>query len=176
MLLGALLKTVRAIKIVLNNRKYLLSFIILGISILIILFQIQVVTTPGNSVSFQLKLYQLKDWFLLGMVSMVNSLFIVMQVYLYKLQKANAKNTNLLGGIAVGSVGTSSGILTSIFGTATCSLCVSALFGFLGSNTVIFMVNNKDWITIGALFVLTISLILTSRRLTTTCEVCKVNL
>lgn len=167
-------QTVTASKLIIKNKRYFIGFLILSVSILSLLFQLQIITTPGNSFSFQLRLYQVKDWFLLGTISMANSLFIVMQVYLFKLRKANTKNTHLFGGIAAGSIGTSSGILTSIFGTTTCSLCVSALFGFLGSNSVIFMVNNKDPITIGAISLLFVSLILTSRRLTDACEVCQI--
>lgn len=164
----------RAMTRVLRNKIYLSIFIVLAAAFFVLLFQLSVITTPGNSVQFQLGLYQFKDWFLLVGISIANALFIAMQIYIYRLQKLNGRPVKLSGGAVTSGIGASSGIAASIFGTATCSICIAALFSFLSVNSVLFLVNHKDFITVGAILLLLVSLVFTSRRFNSVCDDCKI--
>ena len=171
--LGHRLKNLSSIKIVLSDKKYLTGFIILTGIIFFVLFQIQVQVIPGNYSKLQARIFGLKDWLFLAVISGLNSLFLVMQFYINqfnKLWRQVAPRT----GIASGVIGTSSGIFASIFGTASCALCVSAIFGFLGVNTILFLVNYKDVVALSAVALLLIILITTSQRLNTVCRECGV--
>lgn len=165
---------VKAIKTVLQDKEYLVGFIILSGVIFFILFQIQVKTIPGNDPRLQASIFGLKDWLFLVLISGLNSLFLVMQVYINRLKNERKQTTQALTGVALSGLGTSSGIFASIFGTASCALCVSAIFGFLGTNAILFLVNYKDIVSFLAIAILLTTLIVTSQRLETACEECKV--
>lgn len=164
----------QAVKTVLSVKEYLASFLIIAFSVFLVLFEIQVNAIPGNSNRFQIAWFGYKDWLIFGLISVFNSLFIVMQLYLHQLKKKQKQALNLSGEMALSGVGTFSGLLASLFGTATCGLCVGALFGFLGANSILFLVNNRGIITAGSLLFMIVALILVSKRFNTTCKVCSI--
>lgn len=164
--------TVTVVIRVLRTRSYGIGFVVLAVGLMALLFQLQVITIPSNSIRMQFALFEVTDWLLLGTVSAVNALFVVVQWYTFRLAKLQHPST--LAGLATGGVGTSSSVLASIFGTATCGLCATAVFGFLGANTVVFLVAHRQAITIGAIAVLLLSLVLVTRRFTASCEECKI--
>ena len=168
-----LLKNLSSIKIVLSDKKYLAGFIVLTGIIFFVLFQIQVQVIPGNDSKLQARIFGLKDWLLFAVISGLNSLFLVIQFYINQFNKIRRQAVPAAS-IASSIIGTSSGIFASIFGTASCSLCVSAVFGFLGVNTVLFLVNYKDIVALSAIALLLIVLITSSQRLNTVCKECRV--
>lgn len=172
MLIKYLLQMFNAIKTVLGERRYLISFIFLSAAIFMVIFAVQAGSIPGNSLEYQAKVMGYRDWLFFVFIAVSNALFIEMEIYIARIGKK--QKINLLKGAAVSGIGTSAGILASIFGTATCSLCVLALFGFLGGNSVIFLVSHKNFIALTSAGFLIVALVLTSVRFNTACESCKV--
>jgi len=172
-IINPFIESYNAIRTTLRSREYLIGFVIVALLIFIVLFEIQVSVIPGNSTKFQASLFTYEDWILFTVISIFNSLFVMMQVYLYQLKKKHEQTLELAGGIALSGVGTLSGFLASLFGAATCGLCIGALFSFLGANSVIFLIDNRVAITIVSLILLVMALIITSRRFNTVCESCR---
>ena len=164
----------KAITTVLGDKRYLMYFAAIFGLLFFILLQIQVQAIPGNDLRFQARIFSFRDWILLVFISALNSLFVTTEIYIFKLKKEYRETIGLAKNVVAGGVGTTSGVLASVFGTATCSLYVSALFGFLGANSVLFLVNHKDLITSAALILLLISLFISSRRFNAACKTCKV--
>lgn len=153
---------ITASKNVLTNRNYLLSFIVLMFAIFAVFISIPVFLIPANSLSFQLTVFTIKDYLLLSVLSVLASLLITMQIFTYKQAKI----------CSPGNVATSSGsaIVAALFGTASCSACLAAVFGFLGLGTVFFLVEYQ-WFIVGvAIILILISLYFTSLRLNGVCD------
>lgn len=109
---------------------------------------------------------------ILSAIAMLNALFITIEIYAFNLKRSVAQIGSVGSSFAVGGMGTSSGILASIFSTASCSLCVSAIFGFLGANTVVFLVDNRTYVGFVTVVLLLLSLFLSARRFHNTCQTC----
>lgn len=153
-------------KKVLNSKYYLKIFIISALLFLSIFILSPIFLTPGNSLSFQLGIFTFWNYVLIILLSGLIGLMISMQVYNYKIKKS-------MRGAGKGVVGGFSGFTAGIFGTAACSSCVAAIFGFLGLGTVFFLIEYQ-WYIVGVslVFVLT-SIYLTSKGIEKNCEVCK---
>ena len=98
---------------------------------------------------------------------MLGSLFVLMNVYVYK--QAKEKRLSV---VAKGGIGGAFGTLASVFGAASCPMCVAALFGFLGFGTVGVLVQYQLWVFLAALFFMLFSLHFTSRKVSGVCEKC----
>lgn len=165
-----------AIKKTLSDRRYLAVCILIAAVVFSVLFAIQVKTVPGNDSRLQIAVFGWKDWAVLTAIAVLNALFVTIEIYAFNLKRLVAQAGGLGAGLITGGVGTSSGIVASIFGTASCSLCVSAILGFLGANSVVFLVNNRGYIVAGTLVLLVLSLYLSSKRFDKTCEQCRIDL
>lgn len=161
-----------ATKKVLSDRRYLAGFILITAVVFSLLFWIQVKTVPGNDGRFQIALFGWKDWAILSVIGLLNALFITIEIYSFNLKRSVVQAGGISTGIITGGIGTSSGILASIFSTASCSLCVSAIFGFLGANTVVFLVDNRTYVVFVTVVLLLLSLFLSARRFHNTCQAC----
>lgn len=161
-----------ATKNVLSDRRYAAVFILIAAVVFSLFFWIQVKTVPGNDGRFQIALFGWKDWAILAAIAVLNSLFVTIEIYAFNLKRSFAQAGGISTGIVTGGIGTSSGILASIFSTASCSLCVSAIFGFLGANTVVFLVDNRSYVVFVTMALLLLSLFLSSRRFHNTCQAC----
>jgi len=168
-----ILNTVAVVRHVLGNRQHRIAFAVLMIFIASLLFQLQVSVVPGNSVRMQIALYRVQDWLLLAAVSAMNALFIVVQWHASQLVGVRRRNFD---GLASGGLGMSSSVLASFFGTATCGLCATALFGFLGTNAVLFLIAHRLAVTISAIAMLALSLMFVARRFTTSCAECRITM
>lgn len=154
-----------ASKQVLKNKSYLVGFSTLIIMFFILFIILPVLLIPANSLKFQLSIFTLKDYILLGFLSTLSSLLITMQIFAYK--KAKQKQ------IAKGALGSSSAIIAAIFGTASCSSCLAAVFGFLGIGTVLFLAKYRSVVVALAIALMLLSLYFTSLKIKRVCENCK---
>jgi len=156
---------ITASKEVLSRKSYLMAFIALVFIIITIFISIPIFLIPANSLLFQLTVFTIKDYLLLTVLSILTSLIIVMQVFSYKDAKfCSPGKTAVSGGSAV---------VAALFGTASCSACLAAVFGFLGIGTVFFLVEYQ-WFIVGiAILIMLISLYFTSLKLKGFCESCK---
>lgn len=123
-------------KLVFSDKRYLFGFLAVAFAMFWLLLYIPIRTIPGNDLAFQLSILTPKDWFLFTILPVLTALSIVMNVYILK-NKHSLRSNDLKGsaqdGAAMagqGGTGFLSGIIASVFGTATCASCVATIFGF----------------------------------------------
>jgi len=154
-------------KKVLQNRGYLRIFIIASASFLALFILLPTLLTPGNSLIFQWsEVFTFWNYVLMISLSSLIGLMISMQVYSYRIKKS-MKSTGK------GVVGGFSGFIAGIFGTAACSSCVAAIFGFLGLGTVVFLIQYQWYIVTLSLILVLLSIYLTSLTIEKSYGVCK---
>ena len=125
-----------ASKKVLRKKGYLLAFMAVAIIFFGIFFLLPVFAIPGNDIKFQSSVFTISDYLIMAFLSITIGLLISMQVYNFKMKRsAKATGKGILGGF--------SGFVAGIFGTASCSSCIAAVFGFLGAGTIFFLVENQ---------------------------------
>jgi hypothetical protein len=136
-----------------------------------VMLYIPIRTIPGNDLAFQISILTPKDWFLFIVLPALTALSIVMNVYILS-KKRSAQDSVVM--VGQGGTGFLSGVIASVFGTASCASCVASIFGFLGVGGVFFLVEHRTIITTGAIFLMLISLYFTSRKVLGICDNCKV--
>lgn len=157
---------------VLSQKLYLLGFFILIPFTFFLFVIIPVYTIPGNSLNFQLGLFTERDCFLLVILSILVSLFITMQIFIFKNAiSAKDKATSLIKG----GVGGYAAVTGSVFATAACSSCLFALFGFLGFSTLIFLLERQWYIVSVAIILLTVSIYFASKKINGICKSCQID-
>lgn len=166
-------QTILAIKLVLGNKNYLAGFIVLSLVIFWLFIYIPVKNIPGNDFTFQLSIMTLQDKLLSGLLSVLVSLSLVMNVYAFKLKRSAKVGISMLGQSGGGLF---SGIVASVFGTATCAACVSSLFGFLGTGGVLFLLEYRTQIVLVSIILLLISLYFISAKVVGICKSCGVRI
>lgn len=154
-----------ASRTLLAQKVYLLLF--LGaIPILFFIFVfIPVKTIPGNDFAFQLSIFTIRDWFLMFLLSAATSLLIAMNIYIFRERRALIQ----AGQTGIGGF---SSVVGAVFGTAACSACIAALFGFLGLPAVIFLIKARLYIVAGAIALILVSLYFASKKVVQACEKC----
>jgi hypothetical protein len=158
-----------ATKKVLREKLYLSLFILLSPIIFFIFLLFPVVTIPGNNFSFQISIFTPKDFAFLSVLALLVSLIITMQIFIFRKNK-NIKENLRSAGVSV--VGAYSGIIATVFATASCSSCLAALFWFLGTGVVFFVIENRwffVWLAIGLILV---SIYFTAQKINKTCNLC----
>ena len=161
--------TGQASKTILANKSYCLALIALIPLIFFLLVAIPVNTIPSNDFKTQLSLYKASDYIMLTALSFFISLFFLMHAYNFARARKAKERARLLG---VGSVGSSAGVLASVFGAATCPMCVASLFSFLGFGTVGFLLNYQWWVFVAAFIPMLASLYFVSRKVNSVCAKC----
>ena len=160
---------IQASKTILASKNYRLALFVLIPLIFFLLVAIPVNTIPSNDFKMQFSLYKPSDYIMLAVVSFLISLFFLMHAYNFaSARKAREK----AGVVGVGSVGGSAGALASVFGAATCPMCVASLFSFLGFGAVGFLLNYQWWVFAVAFVLMLASLYFVSRKVNSVCEKC----
>lgn len=153
----------------LNSQKDRVYFILLWILFFVFMFLIPVWNTPGNSLRFQAELFRLNEYLVLIVLSCLSALSLYLQWVAFRTSRNGVTQEALLGG-----GGLISGLLSSLFASASCVTCVGALFSFLGFNTVLFLAIHRWYILAFAFVLLLVSIYLAARKITRGCEVCLV--
>ena len=152
-------------KEILSKKNYLLLFLSITLLMVAIFILIPALTIPGNDIKYQLSLFTVKDYIALVPLASLISLMFSMQIYAHKRKES-------MRAAGKGTVGGSSGIIAGIFGTASCPMCVAAIFGFLGTGAVVFLVKYQ-WYVFGlSSSLVLVSLYLTSLNIEKNCEEC----
>ena len=160
-----------ASRLTFHEKKLFATFILLWAFLFVAMFSIPLNLIPGNDLQFQMSIFKTKDYILLAVLSFLSSLVIAIQINIFR---NNLNSSQNIAHATLGGVGVFSGIFSSIFASATCAMCLGALFSFLGFGTVFFFVQNRWYILVGAILLLLISLYLASRRLVMGCQECMV--
>lgn len=119
----------------------------------------------------QLEYLGLKGVLLILIFSTLSALSFTMFLYSSFFMKKPALKE--AGGAGLGIL---SGFLSALLTTASCSYCLIAFFGFLGSNGIFFIFENKNKITLFSIALLTITLYFLSKRIVESCPKCKIEL
>lgn len=162
-----------ATKLIFTDKKYFLGFLVVAFAMFWLLLYIPIRTIPGNDLAFQISILTPKDWFLFTFLPSLTALSIVMNVYILKHKRSIQDGASLAG---QGGTGFLSGVVASVFGTASCAFCVASIFGFLGVGGVFFLLQYRNAITTGAIVLMLISLYFTSKRVLNACESCKLSI
>jgi high-affinity Fe2+/Pb2+ permease len=123
---------INALKItLLDNGKvnlfYIFLFLFFVIAFIFFFIELQVLLTPEpDNLSLYLKIWRIKDWLIVGLLSILVSLNFIFFVYLIKIKSPEIKSTS------TGIFGTLLGIFSAILVTALCSSCLAVLFSLLG--------------------------------------------
>lgn len=158
-------------KLVLSDRRYLFGFLAVAFVMFWLLLYIPIRTIPGNDLAFQLSILTPKDWFLFIVLPILTALSIIMNIYILNHKRSLQESALMVG---QGGSGFLSGIIASVFGTATCAACVATFFGFLGVGGVLFLIQYRAYIATAAIILLLISLYFTSRKVLNACESCRI--
>lgn len=158
----------RAARQVLGERKYITIFFSLTVFFLGLFIFIPVVTIPGNTLAFQLSIFQLQDYLLITFLALLVGLNFSMNIYTWKRQRrlaAISKST------ASGATAGVSGAFAAVVGSATCASCLAVLFGFmgLGIGSVAFVLKYQIYFLLGAIALVVISLYFTARKVNRIC-------
>ena len=153
-------------KRVLKSNPYYYIFPFLSIIILSIFIFLPVYLIPANTLELQLNLFTKWNYLLMITLALLVSLVISMQLYNYRLRKSIA----IAGTVAVGGF---SGVTATVFGTASCSSCIAAVFGFMGVGTTFFLIQYQWYIVSFSVIFLLLSLYFTSSSLEKNCLICK---
>ena len=159
-----------ATKIILREKTYRVLFLPLFIIFFSFFVSIPAITIPSNTFQFQLTLYTRWDYVMLVILATLGSLFVLMNVYTFRQVKESKERLRV---VARGGVGSISGTFASIFGAASCPMCVASLFGFLGFGTVGFLIQNQGWVFFAASVLMLVSLYFASRKANDICEQCR---
>jgi high-affinity Fe2+/Pb2+ permease len=163
---------INALKItLLDNGKvnlfYIFLFLFFAIAFIFFFIELQVLLTPEtDNFSLYLKIWRIKDWLIVGFLSILVSLNFIFFVYLIKIKSPEIKST------PAGILGTLVGIFSAILATAFCSSCLAVLFSLLGISfsTGIFFLKYKFLIFLLATILLLISLHFQSKRIIEKCQ------
>lgn len=154
-----------ATRTILTKRNYLLLFLAGIPTVFAVFVFIPVKTIPGNDLFFQLSIFTLRDWTLMFALSFLTSLLIIMNIYIFRQRRAIAE----AGKAGAGGL---SSMVGAVFGTAACSSCVAALFGFLGLPAVLFLIEARLYIVVGAIGLILLSLYFAAKKIVLACENC----
>jgi hypothetical protein len=149
------------------NLSYILLFFFFAIAFIFFFIELQVLLTPEpDNFSLYLKIWRIKDWLIVGLLSILVSLNFIFFVYLIKIKSPEIKSTT------TGILGTLSGIFSAILATALCSSCLAVLFSLLGISfsTGVFFLKYKFLIFLLSTILLLISLHFQSKRIIKKCQ------
>ena len=164
-----LTQVVTASKTLLGVPTYRRLLIPLAVAVFAFFAAIPTIAIPDNTLALQLSLYTLQNYLTLGVLAVLATLLLLMNVYAYRRAKARDR----LGVVARGGVGGALGTLASVFGAASCPMCVASLFSFLGFGAVGFLARNQWWVFLAAIALLSVSLYFASRKVNGTCRACE---
>lgn len=163
-----------ASKIVFSQCRTCRLWFLLSLVLALLLFVLfPVWSVPGNNIAFQLSLFTFGDWVLFSILALLIALLFTMQIFIFKRTKNRQAKVREVKNVAGGVLGACAGILGGVFGTAACSWCVAAVFGFLGTGAVLFIAENQFWATVVAISIMLVSLYFASRSVIRGCKHCE---
>lgn len=147
-------------------------FLLLTPALFLLFVTLLVRATPGNDFAFQLQLFQVRDYLLLGILAALAALLLTMQLHDVRHQRSVQ---GIVGAVGRGSVGGLPAVLATILGTASCSACVAAIFGFLGIGSVLFVLQYRWWFVAACIALMLVAILLTARKIEKVCAACGIS-
>jgi len=137
------------------------------------MFAVPALATPGNTITIQAALSTLKDYIILIALSGLTALALAMHIYI--LQEKIGHRAGRIGNAAWGGFGATTGILSSVFATASCALCVGTLFSFLSFGAVLFLIESRLYIIVASFCLLLTSIYFSAKRISDDCTACAIS-
>lgn len=156
-----------ALLLVFFERKYAFVALLATLLMAFIYIFIPVFVTPGNTLEFFLSVTPWWGLLIIFALAALMGLLIAMQYYVIRNTRRSKKREI---GSGLGAAATS--IVSGIFATATCAACVGALFSFVGTSGIFFLLEYRWEITALGFAMVLLSIFLTARRINNHCEVC----
>ncbi|MBI1960764.1 MAG: hypothetical protein HYS43_00595 [Candidatus Liptonbacteria bacterium] len=155
-----------AAKQVLKERKYAPLFLLLALFFFGLFVLIPIITTPGNTLAFQLSIFRVRDYALMVSLALLVGLNFSMNIYARREQKRSAAVSGSAAGIG--------GIFGAIVGTASCTSCLAYLFGImgLGFGSVAFVLEYQTFFLLGAIALVVLALYFAARKINKACDSC----
>ncbi len=151
----------------LSSRRYVLLFFVIALIFAVLFVLVPVLSVPGNTPLFQLALFTLVDFVVLGVLTVISSLYMTMQIYVMR----TGKKMQGVGGAVGGAFGS---LFAGITGTALCASCLAPLFAIfgIGFGGLIFILEYRLYIVAVILGMMFIALYLTALKIKKVCETC----
>lgn len=147
--------------------RYTILFFTLALIMFALFIFIPVWTVTGNTLSTQLKIFTIRNYAFLILLSSLSALFIAMQVYVMsRKRKVGGAGRAIGGGIGA--------LFAGIAGTAFCVSCLVPLFAIfgIGLGGVIFVLNHRFYFVVAITLLLLIAIYLTARKISKVCASC----
>lgn len=156
--------TYQTIQRMLKERKHRVLIGVLAAGMFFLFLLIPVLLIPGNSLTFQLTIFTIKDYVLLSVLALLAALNMNLQIYAYRQAKMKAgKGTAATSGSA---------FLAALFGTASCAGCLTTLLGFLGVGTVLVLLKYRWLIVSITITIMLLSMYFTTQKIEGGCKNC----
>ena len=150
-----------------KNSNYIILFAIVSLLMSALFILIPVWTVNGNTLAYQLKVFTIRDYVVLSILSGLSALFITMQVYVMRLKKRVEGVGRTLGG-GLGA------LFAGIAGTAFCASCLAPLFAIfgIGFGGVVFVLNYRWYFVVAIILLMLTAIYLTARKINRVCTSC----
>ena len=151
-------------KLVFSKKRNVVFFILIQVALFSLFSIVPALVSPHITISSQFRLYSNFDHAFMGILSIIASLNIVLNLHDIK---SNAKTKKIAGMSSIGG-------FAALIGTATCPSCLISIFGFMGVGTLFFMVKYRLVISGVAVLVMLLALNHTSKKVVGKCERCNI--
>jgi hypothetical protein len=151
---------------VFREKGYIQLAVVLSIVFLLIYISIPVFVVPGNDYKYYFSVTPIHEHVFSLILSVIMGIVFTMQIYSWKNSISIVKNAGM------GFVGFFSGTISTIFASATCVSCITAIFSFIGFGTVNLLLEHKTEIMLMTLGIVLASLYFTSRKINGKCKSC----
>lgn len=162
------------IKNTLTSRQGVAFFVLVYVIFFGGMFTLPVYNVPGNSFLFQATIYNWTEYSILILLSLLSALSVMLQWAAFRTNDASrgqeTTKQTLLGGSGI-----ITGVVSSLFASASCATCLGALFSFMSFNTLIFLAAHRWYILGGAFALILVSIYFSARKINRGCEVCIVH-
>jgi hypothetical protein len=158
--------TGKALSAVFGRPRYVALAAVLSAASFAFYVSVPVLSVPGNSYGFFFESTPATDIAVIAALSALMGIVLSMQAYAWGNRAETARDAG------IGLAGFFSGAVSSIFASATCASCVSALFSFIGFGGVVFLTEHKAEVTAITAGIVMLSFYLTSRRIAGKCDSC----
>lgn len=157
-------------KKVLQQRNYLLLFLVSAAVMNFLYIYLPIYLTPSNTWEFFVELTPWWGFALFTILAFLVGLLIAFNVYSFRqLRAVSVRST------ASGIVGTASSIVSGMFSSATCAYCISALFAFLlPPAALLTLLEYRYQIVAGGFVLVLLALFLTAKKIEYGCDSCHV--
>lgn len=146
----------------------LIIFVTIFLTFFSLFVFIPVLAVPGNTVEIQLRIFTLRDYNVLALLSFLTSLFITMQLYaIQQRKKASGVSTVTAGGLGA--------LFAGFIGTAGCAGCLAPLFALfgIGFGGVVFVLEYRLFFVVGMTLIMLFAIYLTARKISNVCVSCQ---